>query len=143
MGDNSTISKDLFLKRIGDLFLKSGLSGFPKDEAGQHIMLKSAVLMIGEAETLTEKEVNEKLKQWCQVTQAEGIDYGTLRRRLVDTGYLTRSKDGSEYQVHPAGAGKFEFDPAIEQIELPAAIAAAREEIERRKRLYSDRSQKP
>ena len=142
MSNLQLISKEHFLKRIGDLCLRSGLSGFPKDDVDQHILLKSAVLMIEQPGTLTEKEINEKLRLWCQIAQIKGIDHGTLRRRLVDTGYLARSKDGSTYQVYPAGAGKYEFDAAIDQIILAEAIAAAREEIERRKRLYMEKSQR-
>lgn len=140
MSNTRFISKDQFIKRIGDLCLRSGLSGFPKDDADEHILLKSAVLMIGQSGTLTEQEINEKLRLWCQVTQIKGIDHGTLRRRLVDTGCLVRSKDGSTYQVSPTGAGKFEFEAAIDQIDIAEAIAAAREEIERRKRLYMEKS---
>jgi hypothetical protein len=142
MSDNHLISKGQFLKRIGDLCLRSGLSGFPKDDADQHILLKSAVLMVGQSGALTEQEINEKLRLWCQVTQIKGIDHGTLRRRLVDTGYLARSKDGSAYQVCPTGAGKFEFEAAIDQINIAEAIDAAREEIERRKRLYMEKSRR-
>jgi hypothetical protein len=142
MSSNHFISKDQFVKRIGDLCLRSGLSGFPKDDADQHILLKSVAMMIGQSGALTEQEINEKLRLWCQVTQIKSIDYGTLRRRLVDTGYLVRSKDGSAYQVAPNGAGKFAFESAIDQINIPETIAAAREEIERRKRLYMEKSQR-
>ena len=140
MTDKNIISKDQFLKRMGDLCLRSGLSGFPKDDADQHILLKSAVLLIGQPGVLTEQEINEKLRLWCQITRIKGIDHGTLRRRLVDTGYLARNKDGSAYQVCLAGAGKYAFEATIDQIDFAGAIAAAREEIERRKRLFIEKS---
>ena len=142
MTDKNFISKDQFLKRIVDLCLRSGLSGFPKDDADQHILLKSAVLIIGQPGVLTEQEINEKLRLWCQISQIKGIDHGTLRRRLVDTGYLARSKDGSAYQVRPAGAGKYAFEAAIDQIDFTGAIAAARDEIERRKRMFMEKSRR-
>jgi hypothetical protein len=140
MSDNNVITKDRFLKRIGDLCLKSGLSGFPKDEADQHILLKSVVLVIGPGEALPEKEINEKLQLWNLITRSKGLDHSTLRRRLVDAGYLERSKDGSAYRVRPAGPGKFEFEAAIEQIDLAEALDAARAEIERRKQEYLAKS---
>lgn len=130
MSNKQIISKDLFIKRIGDLCLRSGLSGFPKDDANQHILLKSAVLIIGQSDALSEQGINDKLRLWCQITKIEGIDHGTLRRRLVDTRFLVRNKDGTEYQVRPAGTGTYEFEAAIDQIELAEVIAAAREEIE-------------
>jgi hypothetical protein len=79
---------------------------------------------------------------WCQLTRIQGIDHGTLRRRLVDAGYLTRSKDGSAYQVLPNGAGKFKFETAIEQIDLARDVKDAREELERRKQFYMEKSRK-
>lgn len=136
------IPKDHFLKRIMDLCLRSGLSGFPKDDVDQHILLKSAILVIGQPGTMTEQEINEKLRLWCHLTQIKGIDHGTLRRRLVDTGYLARNKDGSAYQVCPGGAGKYAYEAAIDQIDLAGAIATAREEIERRKRSYMEKSRR-
>ena len=142
MGKLHIISKEHFLKRIGDLCLRSGLTGFPKDDSDQHILLKSAVIMIGAADAFSEQEINEKLKAWCQATQSKGIDHGTLRRRLVDTGYLVRNKNGSAYRVCPNGLSKFEFEAAIDQINLPESVASAKDEIERRKRMYLEKSRR-
>lgn len=64
----------------------------------QHIFQKSAVLEIGQSEVLTEQEINVRLRTWCQIAQVKGVDYVTLRRRLVSTGYLARSNDGFAYQ---------------------------------------------
>jgi hypothetical protein len=142
MDDKHFISQERFLKRLGDLCLRSGLAGFPKDEADQHILLKSAVLVIGPAEGLSEAEINARLKQWCAFTGAQGIDHGTLRRRLVDTGYLTRSSDGSAYSVRPDGAGAYEFEPGIDRVDVAQALASAREEIERRKQFFLAKNRK-
>lgn len=143
MSSKYTISKEHFLKRIGDLCLRSGLSGFPKNEADQHILLKSAVLVLGAAETFTEKEINERLDTWInQVSQNKAIDRITLRRRLVDTGYLSRSKDGACYQVAQPGPQTVEFEAAINQLDMLAVITAAREEMARKKREYLERSRR-
>jgi hypothetical protein len=44
MKDQATINREYFVKRLAILCLKSGLSGFPKDETDRHILLKSAAL---------------------------------------------------------------------------------------------------
>jgi hypothetical protein len=142
MDTPQVVSKDHFMKRISDLCLRSGLSGFPKEDIDQHILLKSAVLALGQAEVFTEKEINEKLKYWNQQVQMKDIDHVTMRRQLVDTGYLTRSKDGSEYHVSPNGRGRYQFEDAIEQLDIAEMIAAARKEIEQRKRAYLEKSRK-
>lgn len=143
MNDVQPITKDHFAKRLVDLCLRSGLSGFPKDDVDQHILLKSAVLTFDQSGTYTEPEINAKLQYWInQVSQIKGIDHGTLRRWLIDAGYLTRSKDGSSYQVSPTGNPAYSFDAAIEQIDVVEVIQNGREEIERRKREYMEKSKK-
>jgi len=137
MNNDQPVTKDYFIKRIGDLCLKSGLAGFPKDMTDQHILLKSAIIMIGQSGSFTEQEINEKLETWVRhISQNKGIDRVTLRRRLVDTGYLVRSKDGASYQIAPPETQPRSFEPAIEQLDILRIIEAAREEIARRKREY-------
>lgn len=137
MNINRPITQEYFIKRLGDLCLKSGMAGFPKDETDQHILLKSVMVMIGQAGSLTEKEINEKLEVWVrQVCQTKEIDRVSLRRRLVDTGYLARSKDGASYQVAVPGPQPGLFDASIDQLDILQIITAAREELARRKQEY-------
>ena len=141
MDNNLPISKDYFIKRLTDLCLKSGLPGFPKNEIDQHILLKSAVLLLNQSGNLTEGEVNEKLDTWVkEVSQIKNIDRVTLRRGLVDSGYLARSKDGSSYQVVQPGPRPELFAADIDQVNPVEVIATAREEIARRKREYQEKS---
>jgi len=136
MPANHFITKEYFTKRLADLCLKSGMAGFPKDEADQHILLKSAILMIGSSAGLSEKEVNQKLEDWVHTCQVKEIDRVSLRRRLVDSGYLLRSKDGASYQVAAPGPQPERFATEVEQVDVRQALEAAREEIARRKREY-------
>lgn len=141
MSINKTISKDYFVKRLTNLCLKSGLSGFPKDETSLHILLKSAIVMMGQPEQLTEKEVNAKLETWVkEVGEGIDIDYVSLRRELVDTGYLTRTADGSSYQVAQPGPYSNLFDEAIDHLDISQEIATAQEDIARRKREYLEKA---
>lgn len=138
MGEQPVVTKERFTKRLIDLCLRSGLSGLPRDEVDQHILLKSAVLTFGEAGPFTEPEINEKLQYWqMQVSRIKGLDQATMRRRLVDTGYLMRSKDGSEYRLAPAEAHAHLFEAAIDQVDVAEAIRQAREEIEARRQAYA------
>ncbi len=141
MSGNNPVTKEYFVKRLGELCLKSGLPGFPKDETDQQILLKSAVLTIGPSGTFSEKDINIKLGIWVKdISHIKNIDHVTLRRRLIDTGYLTRSKDGASYQVtQPAPHGDL-FDESIDSLDIQAIITEAREEIARRKREFLERS---
>jgi len=137
MNTGILLNKDGFLKRLITLCLRSGLTDFPKDVRDQHVLLKSAMIGLDDSQTFTEKEINEFLKNWIdQVCQIKGIDQVTLRRHLIDAGYLTRTKDGSTYQVSTSGPHRQYFDESIEKLDIPGEIDKARQEIERRKREF-------
>lgn len=140
MNNDIPITKDYFTKRLADLCLKSGLKGFPKDQTDQQILLKSAMLIIGQSGSFTEQEINEKLDTWVHICQIKGIDRVTLRRRLVDTGHLIRSKDGASYQIATPGPEPHLFEDAINQLDIGRVIENAREEIARRKREYLEKA---
>lgn len=131
------ITAEYFKKRLIDLCLRSGLSGFPKHKLDQQILLKSAALNLGKSNDLTENEVNEKLKYWIKhISQIDNFDHVTLRRWLVDTGYLTRSKDGSCYQTSWSEAQQQIFDDEVNELNIKEVIKTGREEIERKKQEY-------
>ncbi|MBE0411452.1 MAG: DUF2087 domain-containing protein [Anaerolineales bacterium] len=137
MKANRLMNKEEFIKRLATLCLKSGLSDLPKDLRDQHILLKSIELTLEPSGTFTEKEINEQIKKWVDdVSQIKGLDQATLRRRLIDTGYLKRSKDGTTYQLTPGSSQKEYFDESVDQLDIPMEIEKAREEIETRKRDY-------
>ena len=140
MNTTQKMTKEAFEKRFATLCLKSGMAGFPKVEADQHILLKSAMLALEAGRAYTEKEINDLLEAWVsKIARIPGIDRASLRRKLVDTGYLLRSKDGSSYEAAQPGPGAGLFEPAVDGVDPAAALAAAREEIERRKREFANK----
>ena len=142
MNNLQKITSEQFTKRLANLCLRSGLAGMPKDEADQHILLKSAALLVGTSAPLTEKEVTEKLQVWLtQVCVIKNFDRVTLRRWMVDMGYLTRSSNGTSYQVAQPGPLPELFDAAVDQIDVLETIQAAREEMARRKQAFLAKSQ--
>ncbi len=137
MNNKPKMTSGQFTKRLANLCLRSGLAGMPKDEADRHILLKSAALMIRSSGQMSEKEVNEALQAWLtQVCVIKNFDRVTLRRWLVDTGYLNRNSDGSSYQVAKPAPRADLFDDSIDQIDPLEVIRSAREEMERRKQAY-------
>ena len=46
-----------------------------------------------------EREVNDVLSAWLESVRAT-IDHVTLRRRMVDLGFLKRTRDGSRYYLN-------------------------------------------
>lgn len=143
MNNSQPVTTDVFVKRLTSLCLRSGLASFPKDDLDQQILLKSAVLMMGQADTYNEREINEKLDAWItRVCPIKNFDRVTLRRWLVDTGYLSRSKDGACYQVSQSGSRPGFFAEDVDRIDVPDAIRLAQEEMARKKKEYLERAAK-
>jgi hypothetical protein len=137
MTNNQPITQAQFIKRLTNLCLRTGLVDFPKDDTDQHILLKSAMLLVGKADTFTEKEINQKQEIWCtDVCPIQFFDHVTLRRYLVDSTYLTRTSDGSRYQVTQPGPRPEFFDASIDQLDILQVLQTARDEIERKKKEY-------
>ena len=142
MKPDQAVTRDYFVKRVVEL-CRSGMSGLPKDDLDRHILYKSAVLTFDQDAVLTEKEVTTRLETWVHgISQIKNIDGVTLRRYLIDTGYLTRSKDGSQYRVARPGPQPPFYDETIDTVDVPEVIASARAEIERRKQAYLRKDQK-
>lgn len=143
MKNDQLVKKEYFIKRLVDLCLRSGLSGFPVDAGAQNILLKSSVLTLNKSTLYTEKEINNKLEYWINnICQLKGIDQVTLRRMLVDSGYLMRNNDGSAYQVSQTGFQSYVYDEAVELLNIEEVLQNAREEIARRKKEYLEKSGK-
>ena len=70
------------------------------------------------------------------------MDCVTVRRALVDARYLLRANGGSGYQVAATESRPGLFDEAINQLNIPEVIAAAREEIAKRKQTYLEKAKK-
>jgi hypothetical protein len=141
MKTQPSVTKEQFIKRLTGLCLRGGSTGFPKNEIDEHILLKSAILVLPPAASYTEAEINEALKNWVDnINTGTLIDYGSLRRRLIDTGYLTREKDGSSYRIAAPAPRPELFEAEVDQVNVPEVIQSGREEIERRKREFMEKS---
>lgn len=83
--------------------MKKELRGFIKDDkicqmptkTKRELMVTAIIAdSFDENKTYTEKEVNEQI-----LTQISFGDYCTLRRNLIDFGFMTRKADCTEYRV--------------------------------------------
>ena len=129
-----------FRKRIVTLLVRSGLTDLPKSEKDRQILFKSAAIGFKSGVEMTEGEVNEVLGYWStHIAGLRNYDYISLRRALVDYGYLERSSDGASYVRSPLGPGGWAFEASIDEIDLETMLAAAREEIEARKRAFMEK----
>jgi len=103
LGGRLMITEDEYKNILSKYFTEGPggpLSSFPKQEKRRIAILRHIAGDFEEGRTYTEKEVN-------QVLEARFEDYVTLRRLLIEYGFLDREPDGSEYWAkQPKSDGK-------------------------------------
>lgn len=85
--ENEKILKLYFPEELG-----GGLKEFPKKEKRKIIILKHIIKSFDAGRKYTEKEVNSILEEIYS-------DYVTIRRYLIEYGFMDRERDGSWYWV--------------------------------------------
>jgi hypothetical protein len=131
------VAADQFTNRFVTLIL--GGRVMPKKLLDQHVLFFSATLALEPGRVYTEKEINEILGAWS--TRFGGnfdLDHVTLRRYLVDAGYLERDDSGASYRLGQ-GETAFAFDESIKQLDLAELISEAVRARELRKQQYMKR----
>ena len=84
-------------------------------------------------QTGSEQAINEALDIWlADVGHRIEIDRVSLRRNLVDAGYLVRDLAGHEYRVLPDGRGAIQFDQSVNSVD-PSMLRAAQKQADIRR----------
>jgi len=110
--------------------------GFPRKRRQQHVLLKSVVLLLEPGQDYPERQINDTLQKWLDtVGKSIEIDHVSLRRHLVDEGYLIRDRAGRRYRVDEGKADNI-FEPAINALNPVAVIEEAEQRRALRKRAF-------
>jgi hypothetical protein len=132
----SKINAAEFKQRLEALLLSPGGRGLPRKRRDWDILFKSITLALEAGRDYSEKEVNQAVEEWLDsIGQAIEIDYVTLRRHLVDAGYLVRDLAGTSYRVGLETMAEL-FEPAADTVDPAAVVEEARSRKEQRKRQY-------
>ena len=116
--------------------LRSGrLLGFPRHPRRLDIVLAVAAGGLVRRHPYAEAEVNELLVDWLASVRAR-IDHVTLRRRMVDCGFLKRTRDGSRYLLNYGRVAGVLGDPAA-RIDAGAILDGILRARESRKLAYN------
>ena len=108
------------------------LTAVPKRPADQHLLAELAAARFEPQKAYREGEVNETLIAWIETfCEPEGLDHVTLRRMLVDSRLLTRTKSGSTYQLNVQTAGDVQ---TLREVDPRTVLEEIRVERESRKR---------
>jgi hypothetical protein len=128
-----------FEERLAALCLGGTGSAFPRRLRDRHILYRSIVQTLDMAKKYSEAALNAALQQWLSdAGVGMDIDHVTLRRYLIDEGYLLRESNGSVYTVNLSGSGHVQFEAAVAAIDSLAVIEAARFRVAARKRQHAD-----
>src|SRR5262249_1500374 len=113
----------------------------PRRQRDKHIIFKSVSFFFVPGRSYAETEVNSIIDSWReQVGRTCNIDRVTLRRSLIDEGYLTRSNDGSVYTRSIDGGPHGMFEREVDSVDPAATILDAVRDIEERRRKFEQHS---
>ena len=123
-----------FERKIAELCLGGVGPGLPRKSRNRHILLKAAAMAIGQGSQRTEKEINELLASWLDALgPTVRLDHVSLRRHLIDEGYVERDPAGAVYNIHNPDSQPVQFEPAVEAFDTIQVLRRASEERERKR----------
>jgi hypothetical protein len=123
-----TISAREFEERLAALSLTGGGTGLPRKPRDRHIVLRAAAQTLDQERSYSETEVNLALGEWLvNAGTWLHLDHVTMRRDMVDHGYLRRDAAGTRYDVRVDGRSQFEFDDAVSGVDGTTVVRTARE----------------
>ena len=126
------ISVEEFVERICLIGAAKGPRRFPRKRRDRQIVTKSILMTLDSARTYSELEINEAIQRWnVEVAPEISTDHVSVRRTLIDYGYLERTASGKKYRVG-FPPGPVAFDLEIDDIDIRATVAAYRDQMERR-----------
>ena len=128
------IDAEEFRVRILAICGRGGGHGLPRKHRDRHILLRAVVQSLGRA-SYSESELNDALERWVSLVDIGGrLDHVSLRRHLVDAGYLQRDSGGNTYAVRSAGREEVLFAAGVQEVDALEVIESARLRAAERKR---------
>ena len=112
------------------------LAAVPKRPSDQQLLVAMAAAQLEPGQDYSEGEVNEKLLVWIETfCEPHGLDHVTLRRMLVDSRLISRTKSGSAYRLNAERLAEIE---AVASVDPGEVLEEIRVERESRKRKHED-----
>ena len=112
------------------------LAAVPKRPSDQQLLVAMAAAQLEPGQDYSEGEVNEKLLAWIETfCEPHGPDHVTLRRMLVDSRLISRTKSGSAYRLNAERLAEIE---AVASVDPGEVLEEIRVERESRKRQHED-----
>lgn len=107
------------------------LRGFPKNPDQRDTVLAVVASGLIRRHAYNERTINEYLIDWLASVHAV-VDHVTLRRRMVDCGFLKRTMDGSRYLLNYPRVANILGEPVLD-VDVGAVLEDVLTEREARK----------
>ncbi|MBD3337451.1 MAG: DUF2087 domain-containing protein [Candidatus Eisenbacteria bacterium] len=135
------IDRETFISRLTALCVRSTVHTFPRRRSDRAILLKSIAQRLDAARGSTEGEVNAAIQDWLQtIAPALETDHVSLRRYLVDEGFLERSADGATYRPAAGAGAAVTFAGEVDAIDVREVVSAVRRTVAARREEHRRRS---
>ena len=116
----SHITASDFKNRFVSLILAG--RDLPKKHMDRHILFISSTLGLEPHRQYSESELNDELREWTKLFGGNfHLDHVSLRRFLVDEGYIRRDTAGGSYELATTDL-PYTFDQSIETLDLVELI---------------------
>ncbi len=127
------------LERLLARLLKSGrLKRLPKSHKEQKIFAALAASIFDPQKRYSENELNEQLADWLSgFVRSASLDHVTVRRYMVDLGFLLRDAKGSVYRTNQAVISTV-ISPDARMVQPAEIYEAQRLESAMRRRVHAD-----
>jgi hypothetical protein len=115
-----------FRRRLIALLTGGVGPGLPRKRRDRHILLRSMILCFDPAGRYSEREVGAVLRDWLTLAGPRvELDHVSLRRSLVDEGYLVRDTAGAAYEIRRDGRAGISFAAGVDELDVAAILRAA------------------
>lgn len=130
------ISQSQYEASIAKTFASGSSLDYPRKPQDRIVFLGALSISLMQRELYSEPELNEAIADWLQsFDAATTLDHVTLRRYLVDAGYLLRDEAGLHYSVDRAALSA-EFEETVLSLDALKIAQQARAEREARRQAY-------
>lgn len=109
----------------------------PRKRRDRHILFRAIAQTLENKSPYSERELNRSLNEWVASTGLDAsLDHVSLRRYLVEYGYLLRDRAGRLYSVRINGKKAVRFDSGIKALDVVDLIWSCRTRAIARKRRW-------
>ena len=138
-----TIGAEEFRKRLLAIVGPGGGPGLPRRQRDREIFLRAAAQGLRQP-TYSESDLNAALGDWLSLVEIhDRVDHVSLRRYLVDSGYLQREAGGSVYTVRLSGREDVPFESGVREVDAVDVIHSARVRASQRRRQWAGAGETP